>query len=133
MRACTLCLAALLAACSTRPRGALPAASASSAGAHGRARRERRRRPRRRSPTLFYDFRTSDAAYFDPYRPFGSVTFGSDPSAHDGYAASLVFAADTPAVGPSGKATELVTKSRHGFGEYRFRVRLATCRRPRIS
>ena len=128
MRVRTFCLAVLSAACTTCSRGAPPAASASRMNASARPRAIAAGAHDAGRPTFFYDFRTADASSFSPYHPFGSVTFGADPAAHDGYAASLVFDADTPGIGPTGKATEIITKSSQGFGEYRFRVRLATCR-----
>lgn len=80
------------------------------------------------TPTLFYDFVAGDSAAFDQQHPYGAITFGAaDPGAHDGQAAALLFKGNTTAVGPGGKATEIGTKSLQGFGEYRFRVRLATC------
>lgn len=80
------------------------------------------------APTLFFDFVAADSAAFDQQHPYGTITFGAaDPGAHDGRAAALLFEAGTSAVGPGGKATEIGTQSLQGFGEYRFRVRLATC------
>lgn len=78
-------------------------------------------------PTVFYDFVSADAAAFYQRQPTGSVTFGAaDPGAHDGHAATLLFQGNTAAVGPA-SATEVGTNAALGFGEYRFRVRLATC------
>ena len=133
MRACTLCLVTLVAvssACTARPRGPIPIASASSGAPRTRdaAAKGTTGAPDAGRPTFFYEFRSSDSAYFDPYRPFGAVTFGADPGAHDGNAADLVFDAKISAIGPTHTATEIITKSSQTFGEYRFRVRLATCR-----
>jgi hypothetical protein len=113
IRAYKLGCVVFLVACTTPPR--------KSAGA------ARDAEPEDPRPTLYYDFRSSDSAAFEPLHPFGAVNFGADPDAHDGYAAFLVFHGDTEGAGPSGKATEIITKSQQTFGEYRFRARLATC------
>lgn len=81
-------------------------------------------------PTVFFDFVAGDAASFFEQHPHGSTTFGApDPGAHDANAVALLWKAGENAVGPGGKATEIDTSADLGFGEYRFRVRLATCQK----
>jgi hypothetical protein len=82
------------------------------------------------APTLLYEFVAGDAASFTQQNPYGSITFGApDPGAHDGNAAALLWKAGENIAGPGGKATEIDTTADLGFGEYRFRVRLATCQK----
>ena len=84
------------------------------------------RDPTRR--TVFYDFAHDDPT-LEHQDPFGTITFGAkDPAARDGRAAALLFKGGTTAVGPTGNAAEIETVARLGFGKYRFRTRLATCR-----
>jgi hypothetical protein len=81
------------------------------------------------APTLFFDFVTGDAASFTEQHPHGSTTFGApDTGAHDANAVAMLWKAGENAVGPGGEATEIDTTADLGFGEYRFRVRLATCK-----
>lgn len=79
-------------------------------------------------PTLFFDFVTGDAVSFTEQHPYGATTFGApDTAAHDKNAVAMLWKAGEDVVGPGGKATEIDTTADVGFGEYRFRVRLATC------
>lgn len=80
------------------------------------------------APSLFFDFVAGDSSAFYSQQPHGSVTFGAaDSGAHDGNAAALLWNGGTDVTGPGGKATEIGTNTALGFGEYRFRVKLATC------